>query len=111
CEALNNIYLPYGVAKIGEYAFYGCKNLLCVKFDRGLDAIEDAAFFGCTALHRIYICKGLLSIGKSAFSGCKSLKVVYFLGMKNEWDEIVVDEDNDRLEAARIITLDRLKDE
>lgn len=44
-----------GVEKIGNYTFYGCRNLKCLKFTDSLRQIGGGSFTGCSALRRLYV--------------------------------------------------------
>lgn len=65
--------IPEGVTKIGDSAFFNCKNLTQIMLPEGVDEIGDFAFFNCKSLRQIVLPKGVTRIGKSAFEYCKSL--------------------------------------
>ena len=65
--------IPNSVARIGDYAFYGCSGLTSVTIPNSVTSIGDAAFSGCTGLTSIEISNNVTSIGKEAFSGCSKL--------------------------------------
>ena len=60
------------VAKISDYAFMNCVNLVIVSAAAATEA-GDFAFFGCASLESISLPE-LKTLGKSAFAGCSSLK-------------------------------------
>lgn len=66
----------YSVATIGDYAFYGCENLISVIFEENseLTSIGDTAFYNCTSLVSIIIPDGVKTIGDSTFYYCNNLK-------------------------------------
>ena len=83
-EELCRLSIPPSVKTIGFMAFYGCSSLSDVSFPRGLEIIEDCAFYDC-ALEEIKLPKGLAHIGNDAFSimGLKSVTLpdsVSFIG-------------------------------
>jgi hypothetical protein len=61
---------------MGNSAFYGCKTLVDVTLQEGLEEIDGCAFGYCTNLPRIKIPKSVKKIGKSAFVGCKNLQTI-----------------------------------
>lgn len=70
-----NITLPNGLKEIGNYAFYGCKELKRVSFPEKstLKTIGDSAFENCSALKSVLISKPVEVIGKKAFKNCINL--------------------------------------
>lgn len=93
---LRNITIPDNVKTIGDCAFYGCNQLVSVKFGSGLtvigksafsncsklasvklqdnvSTIETYAFAGCSALNSLTLGKGIKTIGSYAFSNCTNL--------------------------------------
>ena len=45
--------IPDSVTKIGDYAFYGCKNLISIAIPKSVTKIENSAFWGCVNLKTI----------------------------------------------------------
>ena len=45
--------IPDSVTKIGDYAFYGCKNLISIAIPKSVTKIENSAFWGCMNLKTI----------------------------------------------------------
>lgn len=96
---LEEIVVPDSVAKIGEYAFENCDNLVSATlpaeletvpeglFNRclrltdadipsGVTKIEYGAFGGCENLSEAALPSGLTELGGAAFSGCTSLETL-----------------------------------
>ena len=73
-DALEQISIPSGVERIGEYALYDCPNLKKVTFEgNALSLIDSRAFGKCTALTSIKLPASLQHIEDSAFLGCDNL--------------------------------------
>lgn len=78
-EQITAVQLCAGVARIGDYAFAGCKNLRVVR-----------------------ILTPELTIGTGAFAGCEALETVYYPGTKAQWRELAIGAGNDALQSAAI---------
>lgn len=66
--------IPESVISIGDYAFYGNKNLSHVTIPKGVVSIGKYAFYECENLVNITISEGLVSIAEKAFQYCNSLQ-------------------------------------
>jgi len=55
---IKSIQLPSGLTKIGDYAFYGCKNLEEITIPAAVSSIGKRVFSGCGRLERIVVKKG-----------------------------------------------------
>ena len=73
------VQLCEGIARIGDHAFAGCKNLRVVR-----------------------ILTPELAIGAGAFAGCEVLETVYYPGTKDQWRELAIEAGNDALQGAAI---------
>lgn len=73
-----NTIIPNTVAKIGEYAFVGCRDLINITIPKSLHSIERAGFSSCKDLERVVIPTGVKNIGDFAFDGCAVLKSITF---------------------------------
>lgn len=78
-EQITAVQLCAGVARIGDHAFAGCKNLRVVR-----------------------ILTPELTIGTGAFAGCEALETVYYPGTKAQWRELAIGAGNDALQSATI---------
>lgn len=70
---LRNITIPDNVKTIGSYAFYGCNQLVSVKFGSGLTVIGKSAFSNCSNLASVKLQDNVSTIETYAFSGCSAL--------------------------------------
>lgn len=73
------VQLCAGIARIGDHAFAGCKNLRVVR-----------------------ILTPELTIGTGAFAGCEALETVYYPGTKEQWRSLAIGAGNDALQGATI---------
>ena len=78
-EEITAVQLCAGIARIGDHAFAGCKNLRVVR-----------------------ILTPELTIGAGAFAGCEVLETVYYPGTKDQWRELAIEAGNDALQGAAI---------
>ena len=76
---ITTVQLCAGIARIGDQAFAGCKNLRVVR-----------------------ILTPELTIGTGAFAGCEALETVYYPGTKDQWRELAIEAGNDALQGAAI---------
>ena len=65
--------LPESVVSVGDYAFYGCKELETITIPKNTAYIGKMAFADCYRLKEAVLPEGITSIGKRAFSGCEEL--------------------------------------
>ncbi len=65
--------IPDEVSRIGDYAFFNCKELTELRFPAGLKEIGEAAFYFCTGLGRLDLPEGLIKIADYAFYGCEGV--------------------------------------
>ncbi|MBR2926069.1 MAG: leucine-rich repeat protein [Clostridia bacterium] len=74
--SIKSITVMEGVTKIGDFAFYDCKNLTSVTLPNSVTGIGTSAFNLCSSLTSIAIPNSVVSIGASAFFNCTSLTSV-----------------------------------
>jgi hypothetical protein len=84
-------------------AFENCLSLISVTISNSVTSISGDTFYGCSNLTNITIPNSATSIYISAFKKCSSLTDVYYLGTKEEWEKIDINNDgNDDLLNATI---------
>lgn len=81
-DTITSVTIPYRVLEVQKHAFYNCKNLEKVIFEKGpegdiCDIIRQYAFSNCTSLTDINL-SHVMIIGEEAFSNCTSLVKVDF---------------------------------
>ena len=88
CTSLKSISIPDNVASIGESAFSYCSSLESITIPDGVTSISKFAFYGCTSLTSITIPNSVTKIEWGAFQYCSGLTDVYYLGTKEQWNQI-----------------------
>jgi hypothetical protein len=91
CSNLKKVEIQgESVKRIGYSAFDGCKNLVDVKLNEGLEEIYWGAFFYCKKLPRIEIPNSVKRIGNNVFYGCETLQTINIDNtetfVKTNWD-------------------------
>ena len=72
--AVNTLYVPCSVQRIGNSAFKANRNLTNINICNGM--IDTEAFALCTDTVSLTLGNGVTSIGASAFAGCNSLRSI-----------------------------------
>ena len=75
-EKITSIIISDNVTSIGDYAFYGCTNLVSVTIPNNVTSIGNAAFLDCDDLTSMEIPNSVTSVGNGAFESCSSLKSI-----------------------------------
>ena len=84
-EEIENIEFPWSLEVIKEAAFYGCNKLRSIKFNSGLQRIEDSAFstkYCYETIKKLEIPSTVKSIGRDAFKGHKIEKIIFHEGLE-----------------------------
>lgn len=102
CINLNKINMPQALMSIGESAFAACAELTEMTIPSNVTSIESLTFEACDKLSKITIPLSVSSIGYGAFSECNVLADVYYKGTQKNWDQIVIEPDNEALMVAVI---------
>lgn len=76
CRNLTSVTLPNSVKVIGDYAFASCQRLTTVHMSGSVSSIGNGAFYSCSALESIRLPYGLSYLGSQAFYRCESLKSI-----------------------------------
>ena len=69
------VIIPEGITSIGNYAFFGCLDIVDVKIPSGVTHIGNCAFSCCASLPKMTIPGSVTHIGENAFSGCSKLEI------------------------------------
>ena len=75
---IQSILLPEGMTSVGDYAFFGCRNVTSVSIPASVLEIGECSFAQCKSLIRLDFGTGVQIIGEGAFQECESLPVLNF---------------------------------
>lgn len=73
CWGFEKVFLPNGLIKIGDSAFYTCRSLKSIDIPNSVSDIGKWAFYHCS-LVSLSIPNSVRTIGEWAFAGCEELK-------------------------------------
>ena len=99
CSSLTEIQIPNGVGSIRGYAFSECKKLSKLEIPESVTYIEDGAFDGCDGLEIVELPKSCKKISKWSFTNCNNLKIIRYVGTENEWSELGININNDKVKV------------
>ena len=102
CDYLRSVTVPGSVKEVGSAAFMECSNLKKVTIKPGVEYIYSYAFSGCKNLTELELGAGIACIEENAFKGCSKLTKITFNGIKSQWDEMIIESDNDCLTNASV---------
>ncbi|MBD5135524.1 MAG: leucine-rich repeat protein [Lachnospiraceae bacterium] len=104
CHNLRSISLSANITKIESYTFYGCSSLRSINIPDGVTSIGRYALYNCKALRRMGLPKSLTDIYEYAFDDCDGLRKIYYAGNIRHWNRIIVEDNNECLDNAKVIT-------
>lgn len=81
-KEIRKVVIGEGVISIGNYAFYGCKNLKSVSLPASLEEIECFAF-SQSGIETITIPNGIMGLNSCAFYASEELETIDFIGAPN----------------------------
>ena len=76
CKQLALTELPDSIIRIQSYAFTSCENLAISKLPQSLQYVEDGAFYNCNSLVEIVFDMYIRSIGGFIFGNCQNLTTI-----------------------------------
>ena len=97
---LTSITIPEDVTSIGVCAFCNCTGLTSITIPDSVTSIGNSAFWGCTGLTSIIIPESVIQINEYAFNKCDSIVDVYYVGSRENWNNINIKSNNSVLENA-----------
>lgn len=89
--------VPEGTERIGNYAMSQAGNLTELHIKEGLKEIGDTSLYSCNNLQTIGLPKSLVNIDNKALTYCESLTEIRYAGSSEDWDKIVMGEENEIL--------------
>lgn len=75
-SAIKKLVVKEGVTGIGTAAFWGCDNLVSIRFADSVVRVGNDTFYGCTKLKEVTLPDTVTDWGTFVFSDCISLKKV-----------------------------------
>ena len=75
---LTDLVIPEGTKSIGDYAFYGCKDIKTLSLPDSLEQIGLASFISCSGLTSVTIPENVKTIGLDAFMGATYLTEIIY---------------------------------
>ena len=94
--------IPDSVISIRFCAFENCNGLTSITIPNNVKSIDYYAFSECNNLTSVTMPDSVTYIDYAAFSGCNSLEDVYYTGSEKEWQNIIIESENECLLNATI---------
>ena len=74
-QSVNSVTLADSIKEIGESAFEGAANLVCVVTTENLTTVNNNAFKNCISMNSIILYDAVRNIGTGVFDGCSNVTV------------------------------------
>ena len=84
---VNGIQKCSDLLEIGKFVFANCKSLLSLKLPESVEIINECAFTNCVMLNDVSIPSTVTTIGFSAFATCTRFKQIYIPASVNDIGE------------------------
>lgn len=111
CRTLEILKLNTGITSIPYRCFFECEKLITSDIPEGVTLIEENAYASCKALQTVVLPSTLKTIEDSAFLDCSTLVAVFFRGTEEQFDEVEIMKNNDKLLNASIYFYSETKPE
>ena len=85
-ELITDLFIPYNVSKIGDFAFYNNSKLESITFIGTVEAIGEYAFFNNGILKNVTFISSVGNVGQYAFYECGNIEKVYITNLE-QWCE------------------------
>lgn len=92
--------IPDSVQIIEDHAFYKCRDIVEVNLGKKVTDIGTYSFGHCYGLEHITIYTEIKKIDNAAFSNCLSIEAVTYCGTQEQWNEVSILSNNEKLLAA-----------
>lgn len=92
--SISALKVPDSVDYIGSGAFAECSGLVKAELPDGFSLINSETFFRCERLTEIILPDSIKMVGDSAFSNCVSLTDVNYKGTQDQWNKVVIKDNN-----------------
>lgn len=97
------INIPSHIKRIGRAAFQNCAHLEHITIPDSVITIGFNAFYKCTSLTSATIGNGVMSIGSWAFEHCINLMSINYMGTKEQWSKIKLENEWDDKSSIKTI--------
>ena len=74
---IESVVLPEGVTNIGDFAFYGCREIEEIIIPGTVKSVGAESFRHCRNLESVTLQNGIESIGESAFFSCNNIESIF----------------------------------
>lgn len=91
---ISALKVPDSVDYIGSGAFAECSWLVKAELPDGFSLINSETFLWCERLTEIILPDSIKMVGDSAFSNCVSLTDVNYKGTQDQWNKVVIKDNN-----------------
>lgn len=91
---ISALKVPDSVDYIGSVAFAECGRLVKAELPDGFSLINSATFLRCGSLTEIILPDSIKMVYDSAFSNCVSLTDVNYKGTQDQWNKVVIKDNN-----------------
>ncbi len=101
-SGLETVTFERGTTEVKNYLFFSASKLKYITLLDTMTTIGRCAFEGCSSIESITIPNSVTQIGYSAFKDCTALKNVYYGEDEEQWNDITISSNNDKLTNATI---------
>ncbi|MEE1011286.1 MAG: leucine-rich repeat domain-containing protein, partial [Acutalibacteraceae bacterium] len=98
---IEEILLGNGISEIPDVCF-SKSNIKSIVIPDSVKNLDYAVFFNCGFLESLVIGSGVETVGEDILAYSSKLKTVHYNGTQEDWNEIVIDENNEHLFAKDI---------
>ena len=103
CTSLRSMVIPENITEIQANAFSYCTSLKDIVIPKYVYSIGDCVFYACDSLANVMLfSRELMTIGKQVLELCPELTATYYIGSKEDFENITIGEPNEELKASAI---------
>jgi len=101
-KKVTSFTIPNGVECIYDYSFFLCSSIENLVLPDGVNSINHSAFMWCSSLKNITLTDSVTTIGDYVFWGCDTLTNVFYCGTQEQWEAIVIGDNNTEFTSANV---------